>query len=306
MANNIPISDQAMRVILDEPYNFPSRAKENLNAVRAGSKAYIERKVEKTLEHYCITLSSQSIGGVSCLIARPRTLRSNWKIFYTFGGGFVSGSAYEDLTIAAPVSAITGVEVIIPEYRLAPEYPWPAACDDIMAVYSEICKNRIAMLGESAGGNLALVTMFRAKKMGLNLPVAAALISPWCDLTNLGDSMDFNDGRDPTLSLKQSNMAASHYASGQDLTNPEISPIFEEFDNTFPDFFISTGTRDLLMSQSILLANKLKASDIFVELNIWEGLWHVFEWNIDLPESRLSLKKVSDFLSKTVAKSESY
>jgi acetyl esterase/lipase len=118
--------------------------------------------------------------------------------------------------------------------------------------------------------------------------------------------MDFNDGRDPTLSLKQSNMAASHYASGQDLTNPEISPIFGEFDHTFPNFFISTGTRDLLMSQSILLANKLKASDIFVELNIWEGLWHVFEWNIDLPESRLSLKKVSDFLSKTVAKSESY
>ena len=100
MDNNIPISDQAMRVILDEPYNFPSRAKENLNAVRAGSKAHIERKVEKTLEHYCITLSSQSIGGVSCLIARPKTLRSNWKIFYTFGGGFVSGSAYEDLTIA--------------------------------------------------------------------------------------------------------------------------------------------------------------------------------------------------------------
>ena len=196
--------------------------------------------------------------------------------------------------------------MIIPEYRLAPEYPWPAACDDTMAVYSEICENRITMLGESAGGNLALVTMFKAKKLGLNLPVAAALISPWCNLTNLGDSTFFNDGRDPTLSLKQSNMAASHYASGQDLTNPEISPIFGEFDHTFPNFFISTGTRDLLMSQSILLANKLKASDIFVELNIWEGLWHVFEWNIDLPESRLSLKKVSDFLSKTVAKSESY
>ena len=306
MANNIPISDQAMRVILNEPYNFPSRARENLNAVRAGSKAYIEQKVEKTLEHYCITLSTQSIGGVHCLIARPRTVRANWKIFYTFGGGFVSGSAYEDLTIAAPVSAITGVEVIIPEYRLAPEYPWPAACDDTMAVYSEICKNRIAMLGESAGGNLALVTMFKAKKMGLNLPIAVALISPWCNLTNLGDSTVFNDGRDPTLSLKQSNMAASHYASGQDLTNPEISPIFGEFDHTFPNFFISTGTRDLLMSQSILLANKLKASDIFVELNIWEGLWHVFEWNIDLPESSLSLKKVSDFLSKTVAKSKSY
>ena len=90
-----------------------------------------------------------------------------------------------------------------------------------------------------------------------------------------------------------------HYASGQDLTNPEISPIFGEFDHTFPNFFISTGTRDLLMSQSVLLANKLKASDISVELNIWEGLWHVFEWNMDLPESTLSLKQISDFLIKS-------
>jgi len=306
MANTLPISEQAMRVILNEPYYFPSRAKKNLDAVRTQSRTYIEPKVEKTLEHHCITLTSQSIGDVSCLIAKPKILRASWKIFYVFGGGFVSGSAYEDLTIAATVSAITGVEVIIPEYRLAPEFPWPAACDDTMAVYSEISGNCIAMLGESAGGNLALVTMLKAKEMGLNLPVAAALISPWCNLTNLGDSMVFNDGRDPTLSLNQSNIAASHYASGQDLTNPEISPIFGNFDHSFPNLFISTGTRDLLMSQSILLANKLKASDISVELNIWEGLWHVFEWDIDLPESTLSIKQISDFLTKTVAKSKRY
>ena len=304
MAHTKLISHQAMRVILNEPYNFPSRAKKNLNAVRAGTRAYIEPKVEKTLEHHSITLNSQLIGGVSCLIARPNKLRANWKIFYTFGGGFVSGSAYEDLTIAATVSAMTGVEVIIPEYRLAPEYPWPAACDDTMAVYSQISENCIAMLGESAGGNLSLVTMLKAKKMGLNLPAAVALISPWCDLANRGDSMVFNDGRDPTLSLNQSNMAASHYASGQNLTNPDISPIFGDYDHTFPNIFISTGTRDLLMSQSILLASKLKASDISVELNIWEGLWHVFEWDIDLPESTLSIKQISDFLTRTVAKSK--
>ena len=91
---------------------------------------------------------------------------TNWKIFYIFGGGFVSGSAYEDLTIAAP---ITGTEIIIPEYRLAPEHPWPAACDDTMAVYSELSENCPAILGESAGGNLALVSMLKAKKKGLKL-----------------------------------------------------------------------------------------------------------------------------------------
>ena len=94
------------------------------------------------------------------------------------------------------------------------------------------------------------------------------------------------------------------YASGQSLINPEISPIFGDYSTPFPNFYISTGTRDLLLSQSIQLANKLKANDISVELNIWEELWHVFEWDIDLPESTLSIKQISDFLSKTVAKSK--
>ena len=115
--------------------------------------------------------------------------------------------------------------------------------------------------------------------------------------------MIFNDGRDPKLSLRQSNMAAGHYASNQSLINPEISPIFGDYSTPFPNFYISTGTRDLLMSQSIQLATKLKANDISVELNIWEGLWHVFEWNNDLPESIMSIRQISDFLNQTVARS---
>tara|TARA_B100001564_G_scaffold358234_1_gene376371 strand:+ start:1283 stop:2254 length:972 start_codon:yes stop_codon:yes gene_type:complete len=299
------ISDAAKSIISDLPYNYPSRSASNIKAVRAAARTYIERQVEKALDYYETKITPKSINGVNCLTVSPKKQLANWKIFYIFGGGFVSGSAYEDLTIAAPISSITGAEIILPEYRLAPEHPWPAASDDTMAVYSELSENCPAILGESAGGNLALVNMLKAKKRGLKLPVAAALISPWCNLTNLGDSMIFNDGRDPTLSLRQSNMAASHYASGQNLINPEISPIFGDYSTPFPNFYISTGTRDLLLSQSIQLASKLRANDISVELNIWEGLWHVFEWNIDLPESILSIRQISDFLTKTVAKSKS-
>ena len=304
MASYSSISVQAQSILSDLPYRYPSRSAENLQSARSDARAYIKNQVEKTIEIYGVKIISRLIGGVNCLVIRPKKLQAAWKIFYTFGGGFVSGSAYEDITIAAPICAITGAEVIIPEYRLAPEHPWPAASDDTMAVYSELSANCMALVGESAGGNLALVTMLKAKKMGLKLPVAVALISPWCNLTNVGDSMIFNDGRDPTLSLDQSNIAASHYASGKDFKHPEISPFFGEYDHTFPNVFISTGTRDLLLSQSIQLANKLQANDITVELNVWEGLWHVFEWNINLPESILSLQKVSNFLEKTFAKSQ--
>jgi len=231
-----------------------------------------------------VQIVHEVIEGVSCQVVKPKKSLSDYKILYGFGGGFVSGSAYEDLTIAAPISALCEIDVVIPEYKLAPENPWPAACEEFFTVYSSLSESIAASVGESAGGNLALVTLLKAKKFGLRMPKSAVLFSPWCSLTNEGDSLEFNEGRDPTLSIRQSISAAAHYASGEDLSNPEISPLFGTFDSTFPEFLISSGTRDLLLSQSIQLATLLRSSGVIVYLRIWEGLWHVFEWNADLPE----------------------
>jgi acetyl esterase/lipase len=82
------------------------------------------------------------------------------------------------------------------------------------------------------------------------------------------------------------------------MTNPEISPLFGSYDETFPDVFISSGTRDLLLSQSIQLANILRFAGVSVDLQIWDGLWHVFEWDADLPESRLSIQQIVKFLTR--------
>jgi acetyl esterase/lipase len=84
------------------------------------------------------------------------------------------------------------------------------------------------------------------------------------------------------------------------MTNPEISPLFGSYDETFPDVFISSGTRDLLLSQSIQLANILRAAGVSVDLRIWEGLWHVFEWNADLPESKMSIQHIVEFLRSSL------
>ena len=232
------------------------------------------------------------------MVIQPEKLVSECKVLYGYGGGFVTGSAFEDLTIALPISLRSGLEVIIPEYRLAPEHPWPSACDDMIAVYSELSEKISAVIGESAGGNLALVTMLRARKLGLKLPKSVVLLSPWCNLLNQGDSFCFNEGRDPTLSIHQSQLAAVHYAQAKDMTNPEISPLFGSYDETFPDVFISSATRDLLLSQSIQLANILRSSGVSVDLRIWDGLWHVFEWDADLPESRLSIQQIAKFLTR--------
>lgn len=290
------VSIQAQQIISKTPYHFPDRSSESLQAARTSVRLMAEPLVERVLGLHGVRVIYKMIGGIKCLVVQPKKICSNKKILYGFGGGFVMGSAFEDLTIAVPISALTNLEVIIPEYRLAPEHPWPAACDDFISVYAAISDHLLAVVGESAGGNLVLVTLLRAKRLGLKQPEATVLLSPWCDLTNDGDSLIFNEGRDPTLSIQQSKLAALHYAVGQNLKNPEISPLFGHFDEWFPKVFISSGTRDLLLSQSIQLASVMQARGISVDLRIWEGLWHVFEWNIELPEAVLSINQIAKFL----------
>lgn len=296
----VSLSNEAKRFISKKPYEFAARNEENLVSIRSSIRASIEPMVRRVIKAYGVQISHELIEGVNCQVVKPKKVLPGYRILYGFGGGFVSGSAFEDLTIAVPISALSELEVVIPEYKLAPENPWPLACEEFFTVYSSLSESLAAVVGESAGGNLALVALLKAKKLGLRMPKSAVLFSPWCNLKNEGDSLEFNEGRDPTLSIRQSISAAGYYASGEDLTNPEISPLFGTFDSTFPKILISSGTRDLLLSQSIQLANVLRSSGVSVDLRIWDSLWHVFEWNAELPESIVSIKQITGFLKNSL------
>ena len=234
----VSLSNQAKRFISNKPYEFAERNEVSLASIRSSVRASIEPMVRRVIDSYGVQISHEVIEGVSCQVVKPKKAPPDYRILYGFGGGFVSGSAFEDLTIAVPISALSELEVVIPEYKLAPENPWPAAIDDFFTVYSNLSETLAAIVGESAGGNLALVALLKAKKLGLRMPKSAVLFSPWCNLKNEGDSLEFNEGRDPTLSIRQSIAAADHYALGQDLTNPEISPLFGAFDSSFPEILI--------------------------------------------------------------------
>ena len=112
---------------------------------------------------------------------------------------------------------------------------------------------------------------------------AVIRISPWCDLSASSDSQSFNDGRDPTLTTQDSIMAVKLYAGKNDIAHPDISPINGDFDNHFSPVLITTGTRDLLLSLSVRLASILRKKGNDVDLQVWEDLWHVFEWDDSLP-----------------------
>ena len=299
------MSSEAQAILHEAKSAILDRSHENLPDLRKSTLAQYTPGVERVLRRTDVTVRTIEIAGITCLEVLPpsSTAAVDWPILYGFGGGFVMGSPYEDLSIAGPIAARTGSRVLIPDYRLAPEHPWPAAIDDGFAVFQALADKPFALIGESAGGNFALALMLRAQTHGLRLASALALLSPWCDLSNSGDSLSANQGRDPTLAFENVDAAAAHYARENDISNPDISPINGDFSPHFRPTIITTGTRDLLQSQAVRMARVLGDAGVTVDLRVWEGLWHVFEFDDRLPEATQSLNQISDFLIKRMKQS---
>ncbi len=268
---------------------------------RRDSVEYFQPRVDRALSRYDISVENTIISGIPCLEVTPNVPKVHGVVLHFFGGGFVCGSAYENLLIAAPICQYSGAKIVLPEYRLSPENLWPGAIEDCFAVYKELQDRlsgiSLAISGDSAGGNLGLAISLRAYRENVALPAALALLSPWCDLTNQGDSLETNDGRDPTLTRAWLNEAAKLYASAADLSQPTLSPIFASYPSEFPPVMITTGTRDLLMSQSVRLDRRLRDASVGCTIRIWDNLWHVFEYYDELPESETSLEEIAQFLS---------
>ena len=175
MSLNTNLSDQAKKVLNGYPFKYLDRSKNNLNffAVKQGSLLTLSNS---TLERYGSHVLKEQIAGVPCLIVQPSNYATDYRILYIFGGGFVSGSAFEDLTIAAPIADFTKAEVVMPEYRLAPENPWPAAVNDVFKVYETLVEKPFVLVGESAG-NLALCVVLQAKRLDLTARIVRIVLT---------------------------------------------------------------------------------------------------------------------------------
>lgn len=251
-----------------------------------------------------ISFHDEMIGGVNCMWVSPSSsdVSGNEIVLFLFGGAFVVGSPEDDLSMTARIASCMGRNVCVPRYKRAPEHPYPAAFNEIMDVYLSLVKtyNNICIVGESAGGNLALGLVLKIYATpDVPRPFAVALLSPWIDLTHSGDSHLTLLDLDPTLSIKHFLEPASlAYAGEFSLSSPEISPLFAEIPLNFPPTLISTATRDLLLSDSTRLAKKLNEKNCQVDLRVAEGLWHVFEWYPECPEAVESLQEISSFLKR--------
>lgn len=227
-------------------------------------------------------------------------------ILYLHGGGYFSctPATYRRITGAF---AKYGFRVFSPDYRLAPEHPFPAAVDDALAAYRGLLvahkPEQIIIAGDSAGGGLALSLALAAREARLPLPAGMILFSPWTDLAGTGSSIKTNAKRDNFIIAERINEVAELYLAGADPKNPLASPLYGDLSN-LPPVFIQASDQEVLLDDSVRLAEALKAAKGVVELQIWPNLPHVWQLGQTfLPEARQALRQAANFARKALASS---
>lgn len=226
-------------------------------------------------------------------------------LLYLHGGSFVAGSPQAFRPLAAWIAARSRARLIALDYRLAPEHPFPAALDDavaaVRALYAlGVDAQALGIVGDSAGGALALATLLALRDAGDPLPAAAALISPITDLAGTGESLRTNTETESLLSTRHMGALTRMYAGNQPVENPLVSPHYAEL-RGLPSLLIHASDTEILFDDSRRLAEKAKASGIAVEFTVWVDQPHDFHAAVPLsPESRLAVKGVGAYFARRI------
>lgn len=227
-------------------------------------------------------------------------------ILYLHGGYYIAGRPETYRMLAGRLAKGTDADVLLIEYRLAPEHPYPAAIDDALAAYRALldvgaAASSTAIAGDSAGGGLTLALLLRIRSEGLPMPAAAALFSPWADLTCNGSSVDRNDEADDMLTAAALRKAAGYYAGSTDPAAPEISPLFGDLAG-LPPMIVTVDGSETLVDDSLRLVQRATAAGTHVELHQRTGLFHVWPALVPLvPEARHTVADVVTFLDRELA-----
>jgi len=224
-------------------------------------------------------------------------------LYYIHSGSYCLGRPKVNAALPLQIAHATGIKVLAINYRKAPEHPYPAGLNDVVNVYKKLLKQgyaskAIAWFGDSAGGGLTPAGIMRLRAEQIPLPAAIGLISPWADLTGTGDTYQTLAKKDPMMySWEATIEAVWAYCGEQDTYDPFISPIYGDFKD-FPPILIQVGTKEILLSDAIRLYRKAKKAGVEVSLDVWEGMWHVFQALPQVPEAQQACTEMGVFLKK--------
>jgi epsilon-lactone hydrolase len=317
-ARRIPVPDTVspqMQKLIAAPLSptwnvIPKTAEEWKAQVAAGAAATM-RAIPALLEKLGVKIEPVTIGGVKAYMVTPRSLppeNVNRLLVHVHGGCYVSGPGESGTTEAILMAGFGHFKIISVDYRMPPDHPYPAALDDAMAVWKAAVKmadpKKMAIFGSSAGGALTLSMVLRAKQDHLPLPAAIAPGTPMADLTNSGDTFRTNAMLDNVLVAPDASCdkRAALYTNGHDLKDPMLSPLYGDM-HGFPPAILTTGTRDLLLSNTVRVHRKLRQAGVEAYLQVYEGQSHgQYSRDVNAPETKEAFEEIAHFLDKHLGK----
>ena len=244
-----------------------------------------------------------SAGGVPAEWVSAPGAEADRAVLYLHGGGYVVGSPASHRELAGRLSAAAGARVLVIDYRLAPEHPFPAAVDDATAAYRWLFEqgvdpSRTAVCGDSAGGGLAVAALVALRDAGDPMPAAGVCLSPWVDLEGLGESMTARAKLDLMVGREGLLESAAMYLAGADARTPLAAPLYADLQG-LPPLLIQVGTSETLYDDSIRLEGRARAAGVDVTLQTWEEMVHV--WHLFaplLPEGQQAIEAIGEFLKE--------
>jgi epsilon-lactone hydrolase len=245
-------------------------------------------------------------GGVACLWADAPGSAQDRVVVHFHSGGYLMGSANGYRSFGGYLAGATGCRVLLVDYRLAPEHPFPSAIEDGLAVYKWLLKEhvdpgKILICGDSAGGGLALITLQAIRDEGLPLPAAGVSISPLADLAHTGESRVINDGIDPLVTMDLIQMIGGAYCGELDPKLPRISPLYGDW-RGLPPLLIFAGEIELLRDDGKMCAAAALRAGVDATYVEGEGMVHIWTLYADrLPEAREALAQIGVFARRHLA-----
>jgi len=271
-------------------------------ALHDAQEKALEAPNKAVLDQLGATVTDAVIGGVPVLDIRPKGWTDDGRVIvYIHGGAFTLFSARSMAGLGALVANAAGMRMISIDYTNPPAAQWDTVQAQVDAVLKGIVAqgtpiDRVALFGDSAGGNLVIRAVLKLRDEGAGLPAAVLLFSPWADLSNSGDTAITLPEADPTLSYGGllANSARA-YAGELDLKDPRVSPLYANFAKGFPPALIQDGTRTILLSDSVRTYRALKAAGQDAVIDLYEGMWHIFQ-GAPAPEAAEALASAGAFL----------
>lgn len=254
-----------------------------------------------------VAVKEGKLGGIPGRWVEPKGAGAG-VVLYFHGGGYVIGSARSHTYLAADIAKAGNVKVFVVDYRRAPENPFPAAVDDAVAAYkgllaSGVPADKVAFAGDSAGGGLTLAALHAVRAAKLPQPKCAVTLSAWADLSCTLPAIEGNTELDPfvTPDIVRS-MAHAYIGESGNVRDPLVSPLHGDFAG-FPPLLMQVGSDEILLDDTLRVAQKAKAADVPVKLTVEDGMIHVYQqlaWII--PEGKAAIAEIGTFLQDHLAK----